>query len=79
AYTGGTTGRSKGVIMPHRVLVAMSTAIVADWNWPAEIRYLAATPISHAAGITLFPVMLRGGFSRLVQGFDAETYCRAVQ
>jgi fatty-acyl-CoA synthase len=79
AYTGGTTGRSKGVMMPHRVLVAMSLAIVADWDWPAEIRYLAATPISHAAGITLFPVMLRGGFSRLVQGFDAETYCRAVQ
>jgi fatty-acyl-CoA synthase len=79
AYTGGTTGRSKGVMLPHRVLVAMSMAIVADWDWPAEIRYLAATPISHAAGITLFPVMLRGGFSRLVQGFDAENYCRAVQ
>ena len=79
AYTGGTTGRSKGVMLPHRVLVAMSLAIVADWDWPAEIRYLAATPISHAAGITLFPVMLRGGFSRLVQGFEAETYCRAVQ
>jgi len=78
AYTGGTTGRSKGVIMPHRVLVAMSLAIAADWDWPAEIRYLAATPISHAAGITLFPVMLRGGFSRLVQGFDAEAYCRVV-
>ncbi len=79
AYTGGTTGRSKGVMLPHRVLVAMSLAIAADWDWPPEIRYLAATPISHAAGITLFPVMLRGGFSRLVQGFDAEAYCRVVQ
>jgi fatty-acyl-CoA synthase len=78
AYTGGTTGRSKGVMLPHRVLVAMSLAIYADWDWPADIRYLAATPISHAAGITLFPVMLRGGFARLVQGFDAETYCRVV-
>ncbi|MDB5502628.1 MAG: AMP-dependent synthetase and ligase [Tardiphaga sp.] len=79
AYTGGTTGRSKGVMLPHRVLLAMSLAIVADWDWPLEIRYLAATPISHAAGITLFPVMLRGGFSRLVQGFDAENYCRVVE
>ncbi len=78
AYTGGTTGRSKGVMLPHRVIVAMALAIYADWDWPADIRYLAATPISHAAGITLFPVMLRGGFARLVQGFDAETYCRVV-
>lgn len=79
AYTGGTTGRSKGVMLPHRVLVAMALALYGDWDWPAEIRFLAATPISHAAGVTLFPVMLRGGFSRLVQGFEAEAYCRVVQ
>jgi fatty-acyl-CoA synthase len=79
AYTGGTTGRSKGVMLPHRSLVAMTLALFADWDWPAEIRFLAATPISHAAGVTLFPVMLRGGYSRLVQGFDAEIYGRVVQ
>ncbi|MEH2477156.1 fatty-acyl-CoA synthase [Nitrobacteraceae bacterium AZCC 2146] len=79
AYTGGTTGRSKGVMLPHRVVVAMSLAIYSDWDWPADIRFLAATPISHAAGVTLFPVMMRGGFVRLVQGFDAEAYCRVVQ
>jgi fatty-acyl-CoA synthase len=78
AYTGGTTGRSKGVMLPHRAIMAMSLAIYSDWDWPAEIRYLAATPISHAAGVTLFPVMMRGGFSRLVQGFDAKTYCQVV-
>jgi len=78
SYTGGTTGRSKGVMNPHRVVVAMCLAIIADWDWPRDIRYLAATPISHAAGITIFPVMLRGGFTRLVQGFDAETYLRVV-
>lgn len=79
AYTGGTTGRSKGVMLPHRVVVAMSLAICSDWDWPTDIRFLAATPISHAAGVTLFPVMLRGGFTRLVQGFDTEAYCRVVQ
>ncbi len=78
AYTGGTTGRSKGVMLPHRVVTTMATLLYADWDWPAEIRFLAATPISHAAGVTLFPVMLRGGFTRLVQGFEAEAYCRVV-
>ncbi|MGO9357400.1 MAG: AMP-binding protein [Xanthobacteraceae bacterium] len=79
AYTGGTTGRSKGVMLPHRSLVAMTLALFADWDWPPEIRFLAATPISHAAGVTLFPVMLRGGYARLVQGFEPEVYGRVVQ
>ncbi len=79
AYTGGTTGRSKGVMLPHRSLVAMTLTLFADWDWPHDIRFLAATPISHAAGVTLFPVMLRGGYSRLVQGFDPDVYGRVVQ
>jgi fatty-acyl-CoA synthase len=79
AYTGGTTGRSKGVMIPHRALIAMTLVVYADWDWPAEIRFLAATPISHAAGVTLYPIMLRGGFVRLVQGFEVEAYCRVIE
>lgn len=78
AYTGGTTGRSKGVMLPHRAIVAMTLLLYGDWDWPAEIRYLAATPISHAAGVTIYPVMYRGGYVHLAQGFDAEDYCRIV-
>src|SRR5258708_1886815 len=44
AYPGGTTGRSKGVMIPHRALVTMAVLLYADWDWPAEIRFLAATP-----------------------------------
>lgn len=79
SYTGGTTGRSKGVMIPHRAMVAMTMTLFADWDWPQDIRYIAATPISHAAGVTLFPVVLRGGYSRLVNGFEIDNYCRAIQ
>ena len=78
AYTGGTTGRSKGVMLPHRSLVTMTLLLYADWDWPEQIRFLAATPISHAAGVTLFPVMMRGGLMRLVQGFEPEVYAGVV-
>lgn len=78
AYTGGTTGRSKGVMLSHRALVAMTLILFSDWDWPQDIRFLAATPISHAAGVTLFPVMMRGGLMQLVQGFDPEVYARTV-
>ncbi|MCV5754255.1 AMP-binding protein, partial [Escherichia coli] len=33
---------------------------------------------SHAAGVTLFPVMMRGGLMRLVQGFEPEVYAGVV-
>jgi fatty-acyl-CoA synthase len=79
AYTGGTTGRSKGVMIPHRSLITMAVLLYADWDWPAEIRFLAATPISHAAGVSLYPILMRGGFVRLVQGFEAEDYCRTIE
>ena len=78
AYTGGTTGRSKGVMLPHRALMTMTLLLFADWDWPQDIRFLAATPISHAAGVTLFPVMMRGGLMRLVQGFEPEVYAGVV-
>jgi len=79
AYTGGTTGRSKGVKMSHRSLVAAALITFVDWEWPAEIRYLASTPISHAAAVFLWPVMMRGGYSRLIPGFQAEALCRIVE
>ena len=79
AYTGGTTGRSKGVMIAHRCMVNMSAIIFSDWEWPQDIRYLAATPITHAGGVNIFPTLMRGGFVRVLPGFDIETYCRTVE
>jgi fatty-acyl-CoA synthase len=79
AYTGGTTGRSKGVMIAHRCVLNMATLIYADWDWPEATRYLAATPITHAGGVNIFPTMMRGGFTRVLPGFDLESYCRAIQ
>ncbi|OKO69304.1 AMP-binding protein [Bradyrhizobium sp. AS23.2] len=79
AYTGGTTGRSKGVMMPHRAMTAAVLSIYADWEWPVDVRYLASTPVSHAAAVFLWPTMMRGGFSFLVPGFQPDHYCRTVE
>jgi fatty-acyl-CoA synthase len=79
AYTGGTTGLSKGVMISHRCVLNMTTIIFSDWEWPQDIRYLAATPITHAGGVNIFPTLMRGGFVRVLPGFDLETYCRTIQ
>lgn len=78
-YTGGTTGRSKGVMLSHRAMASVAVVQAADWDWPNEIRFLATTPISHSAGALLYPVLYRGGFARLLKGFDLEHFCAVVE
>jgi fatty-acyl-CoA synthase len=79
AYTGGTTGRPKGAMLSHRSMIACFCHELSDWDLPDDMRYLAVTPISHASGSVIPIVLMRGGYTRLVQGFDAEQFCRIVQ
>jgi len=78
-YTGGTTGRPKGVAHTHRVHVTMILTEMADWDWPREIRYLALTPITHAAGAMIMPVLLKSGTYAMTQGFTPEKFIRLVE
>jgi fatty-acyl-CoA synthase len=77
-YTGGTTGRPKGAVHPQRSLVACMLASLAEWQWPEEIRYLAATPISHVAGQLILPTLLRGGSVHLLPSFDPDAYLATI-
>jgi fatty-acyl-CoA synthase len=54
-FTGGTTGRPKGVALRHGSIVTAYTQSLAFWDWPQEVRFLIATPISHAAAAMLTP------------------------
>jgi fatty-acyl-CoA synthase len=78
SYTGGTTGRSKGILHSHRTVVTMVNYLLATYEWPAQIRYLATTPISHAAGALILPTFLRGGTLFLMEKYDAEDFLKRV-
>lgn len=78
-YTGGTTGRPKGVIHTHRVQVTMVMTELTEWDWPAEVRFLAMTPITHAAGAMIVAVMSRGGTFVMSKGFDAQRFFDLVE
>ena len=79
SYTGGTTGKPKGVVSRSRGRVELAHVCVAAWEWPEEVRLLAATPISHAAGTKFMPTMIKGGTFYLLDGFHPESFLQAIE
>lgn len=77
-YSGGTTGQPKGVMQSHRTVVEMTKLICLGWQLPPEIRFLAATPISHASACLVLPAWLQGGTVVLQERFEPESFCRIV-
>lgn len=73
-YTGGTTGRPKGVVHTHRTHLALMMAELSEWEWPARPTFLAITPISHGAGACIVPVLLKSGTVVMETGFSAEKF-----
>uniref|UniRef100_A0A0D3HH05 4-coumarate--CoA ligase n=1 Tax=Oryza barthii TaxID=65489 RepID=A0A0D3HH05_9ORYZ len=62
-YSSGTSGRSKGVVVTHRNLIAMVELFVrfeaSQYTRPARDNvYLAALPMFHVYGLSLFAVGL---------------------
>jgi acyl-CoA synthetase (AMP-forming)/AMP-acid ligase II len=60
-YTSGTTGKSKGAMLSHRNLMAMTVAHLADIDDPDEnCSLIHGAPMSHGSGLYVAPYMLRG-------------------
>jgi fatty-acyl-CoA synthase len=60
-YTSGTTGRSKGAMLSHRSLTAMTVAHLADIDNPdEECSLIHGAPMSHGSGLYVLPYVLRG-------------------
>lgn len=76
-YTGGSTGRSKGVILSHRAGVANALNEIGDCRLgtrPDE-RGLIVTPLFHSAGLMcwLLSHFITGATSVLAPKFDEES------
>ena len=73
-YTGGTTGRPKGVLMPHRVWQAMTWIQMTEWEFPKQLRIAIATPLSHAAMSLVAPVLMSGGAFYVMDSFNPDEF-----
>jgi fatty-acyl-CoA synthase len=79
AYTGGTTGRPKGVMLSNRALVTNTLLALAGTEWPPEIRYVCAAPMTHGAGSVILPALIRGGSVIVQRRFRVDEFAAAVR
>jgi acyl-CoA synthetase (AMP-forming)/AMP-acid ligase II len=60
-FTSGTTGRSKGAMLTHRNLQAMTIAHLADFeNLSVDDSIIHGAPMSHGSGLYILPYIARG-------------------
>jgi fatty-acyl-CoA synthase len=78
-YTGGTTGRPKGVVHSMASIFASVMMSAAEWDWPAEVRTLVTTPVSHAGGAFSWPTFLKGGTFHVLPSFAPESFAQYVR
>jgi fatty-acyl-CoA synthase len=79
SFTGGTTGRPKGVLSSYRIMAALSQIQMAEWQWPQEVRFLVCAPLSHAAAAFTLPVLLAGGSFVVMSSFSPQGWLAAVE
>jgi fatty-acyl-CoA synthase len=80
-YTSGTTGRPKGVMLPHRMIVWNGYNTVVSWQLRADDVSPIFTPLYHAGGLGAFlaPIFTIGGTVVLHRGFDAAEIWRTIE
>lgn len=79
AYTGGTTGRPKGVIGTAQAMNTMSQIQLAEWEWPVSPRFLMCTPLSHAGAAFFVPTVIQGGSLNVLPRFDPAQVLETIE
>jgi fatty-acyl-CoA synthase len=79
-YTSGTTGKPKGVMIPHRMVAWNGYNTAACWQLRDDDVSSIFTPLYHAGGLSVFlvPLFTIGGRIVLHDGFDPSQVWRTI-
>jgi fatty-acyl-CoA synthase len=78
-YTGGTTGRPKGVEHTHHAFVSALVSEMLELGLGERDVFGHVAPLTHAGGMFVLPTWLKGGTNVVLGGFDAEQFSDAVR
>lgn len=79
-YTSGTTGKPRGVTLPHRSRVLTGFCMASEYGcYSPDDRYLAIAPLFHGAGFSFaHAAVFFGGTCEILASFDPEITIRTL-
>ena len=80
-YTAGTTGPSKGCMLPHHYVVALAEQIARTWQRGPDDVVLTPLPLFHfnAISICVVGTLITGGRASIVRRFSVSNFWPEVQ
>jgi len=80
-YTSGTTGKSKGAVIPHRQFLWNCINTVISWGLSESDVSIVLTPMYHAGGLNIFlsPLLYAGGRMIIESDFDPDLSLKHIQ
>jgi acyl-CoA synthetase (AMP-forming)/AMP-acid ligase II len=77
--TGGTTGKSKGVMMTHGCIFAMFQSFYSHFSYYDDTCHLVVAPMTHSAGIMGCLHFARGGSNVIMGQVVPGLVCKAIE
>ena len=78
-YSGGTTGRSKGVPLTHRNIVTNALQVSSRFHYAVDETFLHVAPMFHSADLLGTGITLQGGAHAFLPQFSPSEFMRAVE
>lgn len=79
-FTTGTTGKSKGVMISHRTIVADAENLIEGQHFSHELVFIINGPLNHIGSLSkIFPVVLQGATLYILEGMkDVNRFFQAL-
>lgn len=79
-YTGGTTGKPKGVVLSHQSIRWNAMNTILSWGLSHEDTTLNYLPMFHTGGINalMLPILMAGGTVIIGQQFDPQKAAETI-
>ncbi len=79
-YTGGTTGRAKGVMLSHKNVMSNAIHALISVSFSDQDKWLHAAPMFHLADVgAIFGLTMLGACHVFIPMFNAEHVLQAIQ